>query len=167
MKQLFPRFLALLAVACLVVAPHSLRATDLSITTTSFLPGANAEKIIGTAGAAVTIGQLVYLDSGTGTYKLADANASAATAQVVGIAASAAAIGQPVIVVTADNDLTLGATLSMSAPVYVVSATAGGVAPSADVAAGWYPSVVIIAKSTTKCVFKAGALRGTAVAVAP
>lgn len=167
MKHFFSRLVAFCAVALVAMAPLASRATDLSITTTSFLPGANADKIIGTAGASITIGQLLYFDSGTGTWKLADANASAATAQVGGIAGSAAASGQPVIVITADSDLTLGATLSMSAPVYVVSATAGGVAPSADVAAGWYPSVIIVAKSTTKCVFKAGALRGTAVAVAP
>ena len=139
-------------------------AADLSITATSFVPGARAVKTIGTAGAAITIGQLLYYDSSAGTYKLADANASATTAAVVGIAASAAASGQPVIVITEDDDLTLGATLSMTAPVYVMSATAGGVAPSADIVAGWYPAPILVAKSTTKCIFKPVGLRGTAAA---
>jgi len=139
-------------------------AADLSITQASFIPGANAKKQIGTAGAAITIGQLLYYDSTAGTWKLADANASATTAAVVAIAASAAASGQPVIVITEDDDLTLGATLSMTAPVYVLSGTAGGIAPTADIVAGWYPSPVLVSKSTTKCVFKAAALRGTAAA---
>lgn len=166
MKHLFTRLLLLSALAIMSVAPRAV-ATDLSITTTSFLPSATADKVIGVAGASITIGQLLYYDSTAKSWKLADANASATTAQVGGISGSAAASGQPVIVITADSDLTLGATLSMSAPVYVVSATAGGIAPSADIAAGWYPSVLIIAKSTTKCIFKAGAMRGSVTAVAP
>jgi hypothetical protein len=159
MKNLLALLLALIA----SIAP----AADLSITTTSFVPGANAKKQIGTAGAAITIGQLLYYDSTAGTWKLADANASATTAAVVAIAASAAASGQPVIYITEDDDLTLGATLSMSAPVYALSGTAGGIAPSADITTGWYPCPVFVAKSTTKCIFKASALRGTAAAVAP
>ncbi len=75
--------------------------------------------------------------------------------------------GQPLAVVYDDDDLTLGATISMSAPVYVLSGTAGGIAPSADVTTGWYPKVILVAKSTTKCILKARALQGTAAAVAP
>lgn len=157
-------FLRLLASLALF---SSLFAADLSITTTNFVPGARAVKSIGTAGATITIGQLLYFDSAAGTYKLADANASATTAAVVGIAASAAAVGQPVIVITEDDDLTPGGTLSMSAPVYAVSGTAGGIAPTADITTGWFPSAIIVAKSTTKCIFRPLALRGTAVAVAP
>jgi hypothetical protein len=157
-------FLRLLASLALF---SSLFAADLSITTTSFVPGARAVKSIGTAGASITIGQLLYFDSAAGTYKLADANASATTAAVVGIAASAAAVGQPVIVITEDDDLTPGGTLSMSAPVYAVSGTAGGIAPTADITTGWFPSAIIVAKSTTKCIFRPLALRGTAAAVAP
>lgn len=166
MKHLFSRLLTLSTIALVAMASlaPSLRATDLSITTANFAAGNNAIKQIGKAGAAISIGQLVYFDSTAASWKLADANASAATAFVGGIAATASsASGQDIIVITEDNDLTLGATLSTSAPVYVVSATAGGVAPSADISTGWYASVVLISKSTTKCVFKAGALRGTAV----
>ena len=147
-------------------------AADLSITTTSFVPGARAKKDIGTAGASITIGQMLYFDSTAGTWKLADADASATTAAVaagavLAIAGSGASSGQPVIYITEDDDLTLGATLSMSVPVYVLSSTAGGIAPSADISAGEYPCVLLVAKSTTKCVFRPQGLRGTAVAVAP
>lgn len=158
------KHLRLLLSSFLILVSSFAAAADLSITTTSFVPGARAVKVIGTAGATITIGQLLYFDSTAGTYKLADANASATTAAVIGIAASAAAAGQPVIVITEDDDLTLGATLSMTAPVYVMSATAGGIAPTADITTGWYPAAILVAKSTSKCIFKPGGLRGTAAA---
>lgn len=162
------RFLHFLALGFLAL-PLALHATDLSVTATSVVPGTKAMQNLlrGTAGVTITAGQLLYYDATAGTYKLADANASAATALVVGMAAHGASAGQPIAIITEDDDLTVGATLSMSAPVYVVSANAGGIAPVGDVAAGWYPGVVLVAKSTTKAIFKANALRGTAVAVSP
>jgi hypothetical protein len=163
LRSLLSIFL-LFCVCAPAVLTSTASAADLSITTTSFLPGARAKTAIGTAGAAITIGQLLYFDSATDSWKLADADASATTALVVAIAGSAAAIGQPVIVILEDDDLTLGATLSMTAPVYVLSATAGGIAPSADITTGWYPCAVLVAKSTSKCIFKPAALRGTAAA---
>lgn len=155
------RFLLLLSLLTLASSGF---AADLSVTTTSFVTGANAKTKVGKAGAAITIGQLLYFDESAATWKLCDANASAAAAKCGGIAGSAAASGQDVIVVLEDDDLTLGATLSMTAPIYVPSATAGGIAPVADLTTGWYPSAVIIAKSTTKCIFKPAAIRGTAAA---
>lgn len=149
------------------VLPFAGQAADLSITTTSFVHGANAEKIVGTAGGTLTIGQLLYFDSTAQTWKAADADASVTTAAVGGIAASGAAAGQAVIVVIKDDDMTLGATLSLSAPVYVLSSTAGGIAPVADIGAGEFPRVVIVAKSTTKCVFDPRMLRSPTAAVAP
>lgn len=146
----------------LVAFTASAFAADLSVTAANVVPGARAKTVVGTAGATITAGQLLYFDSTAGTYKLADANASATTAAVVGIAASGASSGQPIVVITEDDDLTVGATLSMTAPVYCVSATAGGIAPVADVTTGWYPSVVFIAKSTSKAVFKI--VKGTAAA---
>ena len=156
----FLRSFCLAALAFTFIIPP-LHATDLSITSGSFLASKAAKKEVGTAGAAITIGQPLYYDAGSETWKLADANVLAAS-YVGGIAGSAAASGQQVIVITEDPDLTLGATLSMTAPIYCLSATAGGIAPVADVTTGWYPSVIIIAKSTTKCIFKAGVFRGTA-----
>lgn len=145
------RFLALAVLTCTAaLAP----ATDLSVTAANLVPGPRANIISGIAGATITAGQLLYLDSTAGTYKLADANASAATANVIGIAVSGASAGQRVGVLLEDDDLTVGATLSTAAPVYVASATAGGIAPVADLASGHYPVVVLIAKSTTKAVFK-------------
>jgi hypothetical protein len=157
----------LLCLALFTFVIPALHAADLSITTTSFVTGANAKTKVGKAGAAITIGQLLYFDDSAGTWKLCDADASAAAAKCGGIAGSAAAIGQDVIVVLEDDDLTPGTTLSMSAPIYVTSGTAGGIAPVADLGEGDYPSVVLIAKSTSKCIFKPAAIRGTAATVAP
>ena len=160
----FLRSLCLVALAFTFIIPP-LSASDLSITTANFLPSASiaAKKEIGKAGAAITIGQLLYYDDTAASWKLADANVAAASV-CWGIAGSAAAIGQPVIVITEDPDLTLGATLSMTAPIYCLSATAGGIAPVADLTTGWYPNVVLIATSTTKCIFKPKLMRGTAAA---
>ena len=156
----FLRTLCLAALAfAFIVPPLALQASDLSITTASFAPSASAQKQIGTAGATITIGQLVYLDVSSLTWKLADGNVLAAS-YPTGIAATAAISGQFIVVVTADEDLTLGATLSMTAPIYILSANAGMIAPVADLTTGWYPSVVLIAKSTTKCIFRPTVFRG-------
>lgn len=146
-------FLHLFAFAAFATASL---AAPLSITASSVVPGVRAKPVGGNtiAGVAITAGQLLYLDSTTGTYKLADADASAAAANVVGYAANSAAAGQFVGVITEDDDMTVGATLSTTAPVYVLSATAGSIAPSADIGAGYYPVVVLIAKSTTKASFR-------------
>lgn len=149
MKHL-TRLLALATLFVLAVASH---AADLSVTAASVVPGSKAKTTVYTAGATITAGQAVYFDSSAGTVKLADANASATTAAVIGIAANGASSGQPVSVITEDDDFTPGATLT-TGTVYILSATAGGIAPVADLTTGWYPGVVFIAKSTTKAVVK-------------
>lgn len=150
----FRSLLLLAALAFTWITPPLASAADLSITVANVVPGSRVQPVYGTAGEAITQGKLLYFDSAAKTYKLADANASATTAAVVGYAASAASTGQPVVVIPEDDDMTVGATLSMTAPVYVLSGTAGGIAPSLDLTTGWYPAVVLIAKSTTKASFK-------------
>lgn len=164
MKHLLRSLLALTLAFTFIVPPVA-RAADLSITAASFLPGANAKYITGIAGATITAGQAICVSASNGRYILADANDSTLD-DVIGLAAHGSVAGQPLAVVYDDDDLTLGATLSMSAPVYVLSGTAGGIAPSADIAPGWYPKVILVAKSTTKCILKARALHGSAAATA-
>lgn len=138
---------------------------DISITGANFLASGAAKKEIGIAGVAITIGQSLYFDSASGTWKLAKGDVLASS-YCTAIAGSSAGVGQQVIVITEDPDLTPGATLDMSNPIYVVSATAGGIAEAADLSAGGiYPLPVLIATSTTKAIFKPGS-RGTAVSVA-
>lgn len=141
---------------------------DVSITAASVLKGANAKTRMVIAGATITAGQPVYEDS-TASYKakLADTNASAATSNVVGIALHGASDTQPLLIVTEDDDFTPGFTLSLSGAgddgVYVLSATAGGIAPVTDLAAGYYPVILMVAKSASKAVLKI--VRGGAVLV--
>jgi hypothetical protein len=158
--------LRLLAVVSLLAAGVA-SATDVTITPASVLPGANAKTTLGTAGATITAGQFLYFDSTAQQWKLADANASETTAAVSGLAASGGAAGQQIIVVLYDDDLTVGGTLSTSAPVYVLSGTAGGIAPVADVTTGWYARPVLVAKSTTKAVFDPRGLRSSLTTTAP
>jgi hypothetical protein len=129
--------------------------SDISITAASVVKGANAKTRKGVAGATITAGQTLYEDTAdSNKLKLADANASAATSNCVGISLHGAASGQPIEFVYEDDDFTPGGTLSLSAAaddgVYVLSGTAGGIAPVGDLASGWYPVVLGVAKSTTK-----------------
>jgi hypothetical protein len=128
---------------------------DISITGTSTVAGSGAKIVEGTAGVALSGGQVVYLDSATNSYKLADCNsATAAARSPVGFALHAAAAGQPIAVQTGGS-LTLGGTL-VAGVVYYLSGTPGGVRPVADNTTGDYPVALGIATSTT--VLKMGIL---------
>lgn len=157
--------LALLSV--LVLGVSIAAAADVTITPANVLPGANAKTTLGTAGATITAGQFLYFDSTAEQWKLADANASETTAKVDGYSASGGVAGQQIIVVLYDDDLTVGGTLSTSAPIYVLSGTAGGIAPVADLTTGWYARPVLVAKSATKAVFDPRGLRSSLAATAP
>ncbi|TPM58979.1 hypothetical protein FJ959_08885 [Mesorhizobium sp. B2-2-4] len=121
--------------------------TDLVITATGVLVGANASIEHGFAAAAITAGQVVYKDA-TGKFNLADTdNASAIVRTPKGVALNGAATGQPVAIVT-KGDVTIGGTIEAGTG-YWLSGTAGGICPVADVAAGDYPCLIGIGKSTT------------------
>jgi hypothetical protein len=121
---------------------------DLAITAASVLPGTGAKIVEGTAGASVTAGQVVYLDSSANSYKLADCNsATAAVRSPAGIALHAASTGQPLAVATA-GAVTIGATLTAGVA-YYLSGTPGGIRPVADNTTGDYPVILGIATSTT------------------
>lgn len=122
--------------------------TDLSITATSVVAGSGAKVRNGTAGAAITAGQVVYYDSTTGTYKLADADsATAAVRSPAGIALNGASSGQPLAVLESGL-ITPGATM-VAGTSYYLSKVAGGIAPVADIASGGYATFLGIATSTT------------------
>ena len=101
----------------------------------------------GFAGAAITAGQSVYKDS-AGLYQLTDANLSAAAGVAVGIALnSAPASGQP-IAVAIGGTLNPGFTVTVGT-IYVPSATAGGIAPSADLVTGWRTAIIGLGITST------------------
>jgi hypothetical protein len=122
--------------------------TDLSITAASVVAGAGATQARGTAGATITAGEVVYFDSATSTYKLADCDsATAAVRSPRGIALHASLSGQPLAVHTG-GPITIGATLTAGVA-YYLSATPGGICPVADLTTGDYPVILGIATSTT------------------
>jgi hypothetical protein len=135
--------------------------SDYSLTAASVLASSQATIVDGTLGATGTAGQPVYQDTsaleglGRGKWKLADANGTGAARTVGGILLTGGADGQPCKVVTADPLFTHGlATVATTAPVIVLSATAGGLAPIADLTTGMMPNVVMIAISATQAVLK-------------
>jgi hypothetical protein len=103
---------------------------DLTVTAASVL-WTSGTKQTGVAGASITAGQPVYLDSTTSTLKLAQSDGTAAEADAVGVALHAAGSGQPLVYASQGAVINIGATTT-KATTYVVSATAGGVAPQAD-----------------------------------
>lgn len=109
--------------------------SDLSITTANVIAGTGAKKVNGTAGATITAGKPVYLDSTTDTYKIADCDSATAEARSpAGIALHGASSGQPLTIIES-GPLTIGATLTPGTA-YYLSPTAGGICPLADVLAG-------------------------------
>ena len=133
----------------LVLFATSLTAADLTITGASLVPGPNATITKLTAGAALAIGDIVYRDATDSFHaKLADANSATAAVRVVyGISLSAVASGQLALILTDDDSLTLGATLT-ACDTLVLSGTPGKIAPDADAVTGWYKTILGVATST-------------------
>lgn len=121
---------------------------DLTITAANVLKGSNAVFATGIAGDTITAGQVLYLDSTTGKYKLADSDSATEAARKGGyIALNGASDGQPIAVMR-EGDVTIGATLT-AGTTYYLSDTPGGIAPIADLATGDYYCIVGIAKSAS------------------
>lgn len=122
---------------------------DVSITASAVAPisgsSYDTRTVDGIAGATITAGQTLYLDSATNTLKLADANASLAAATVAGISLHAATSGQPIKYANG-GEYTCGFTAVVGG-VYVNSTTAGGIAPVADVTSDNYTTVLGIART--------------------
>jgi len=120
---------------------------DISITAANVVAGSDAVRESGTAGATVTAGQLVYLDTSDMKYKLADSNGASALRVPNGIALNGASNGQP-LSIQKGGDITIGGTLTAGVA-YYLSDTPGGICPVADLGSGEYPCIVGIAKSTS------------------
>ena len=120
---------------------------DISITAANVVPGSDAVRESGTAGATITAGQLVYLDTSDMKFKLADSNGAAALRVPNGIALNGASNGQP-LVIQKGGDITIGGTLTAGIP-YFLSDTPGGLCPLPDIGAGEFSCIIGIAKSTS------------------
>ncbi len=125
--------------------------TDLSITATQVLPGTGTDAIFltGICGATITAGAVVYLDTSTNTWKLFDCDAVASNTKRPAIALNGGVANQP-IKVQIEGLMTLGAAAAMTiGVVYLASATAGGICPSADAAINYRIAILGVAASAS------------------
>lgn len=123
------------------------------ITAANVLAGPNARITPVVYGEAVTAGKAVYRKAADGRYYLADANSATANA-ASGIALNGGAAGQPGSVATEDDDFTPGCAMSVGEILVIGADAAGDVAPSTDLAEGWFPTVLGVAKSASKMVLR-------------
>lgn len=120
--------------------------TALSITAANVIAGTNAITENGISGATITAGQVVYLDTATGRYELADNDsATLAVRQARGIALNNASDGQPLRILKS-GDITIGATMTVGAA-YYLGATPGEIIPTGDLAQDDYVVLLGIAKT--------------------
>src|SRR5688572_2641248 len=114
----------------------------------------SGEVIRGTAGATITAGQSVYLDTATNKWKLAQADGTIAEAgqSGLGIALHGASDGQPLAVAGPGCDVNLGAgAAAVASIVYVVSPTAGEIGVIGDVTtSGHFRSIVALGKGSNR-----------------
>jgi hypothetical protein len=109
---------------------------DLTITAASVLYTSGGSRPTGIAGATITAGQAVYVDTAnSNVLKLAQCDGTVLEATVEGIALNGGGIGQPVSYATTGATINIGATTAKTTT-YLLSATAGGVAPQADITSG-------------------------------
>lgn len=120
--------------ANLTVTPANVKATSTTLIKTAM------------AAAAITAGQSVYVDGTTGKVGLADADLAGANIGA-GIALGGAAVDQYVSYAVG-GQIAMGATL-VKGTTYVVSATAGGVAPQADLVGGATVAILGVAADAT------------------
>src|SRR5262245_7735968 len=123
---------------------------DLTITPTGVLKGSdatiNAQSVF---GETVTAGMVVYKKSTDGKWWKAQADTTPEEAGQggLGVALNGGAVDQPAFVQTGGT-ITIGATVAVGL-LYVVSAAAGGIAPSADLVTGNKVSLLGIGATAT------------------
>lgn len=115
---------------------------DLAITASQVKAGAGAVEGTGVAGATITAGQSVYEDQADGKIKLADSNLSLAAAKAKGIALHGALANQPVRYQKGGKVIVGAAAAPAKGTVYVVSGTAGGIAPHGDLLSGIHTTIL-------------------------
>ena len=116
---------------------------DITITAANVLM-TSADTTTGIAGETITAGMPVYLKSTDARYWKAQCDGTAAEATAVGIALHASLAGQPLTIATGGT-INIGATTAKV--FYYLSATAGGIAPVADLTSGQY--IVALGYATT------------------
>ncbi|MCA9314214.1 MAG: hypothetical protein H6806_13590 [Planctomycetes bacterium] len=115
---------------------------DLVITASQVKAGAGAVEGTGVAGATVTAGQSVYEDAADGKIKLADCNLSLAAAKAKGVSLHGALAGQPLRYQKGGKFVAGAGAAPAKGTIYVVSGTAGGIAPAADLVSGMHTTIL-------------------------
>lgn len=100
-------------------------------------------------GATIAAGSPVYLDESDSKYKLADANASTATAAVRGIAITSGVDGDYGYLAKGGGVVLVGTTMSVG-ETYYIGPTAGQITPDADLTTGDRVSQLGTAASATQ-----------------
>lgn len=119
---------------------------DEIVVAASVQPGTTgAEFEVGIAGATLTAGQAVYLDSSDNKYKLCDADASALTGTFRGITMGGGAAGQKVLI-QRKGSYTAGFTVVVGT-IYLTSDTPGGIRAAVDVDSGDWLSIIGVGKT--------------------
>lgn len=109
---------------------------------------------VGTAGATITRGQLLYIDTAdSNKLKLTDANASELAATIAGVALTPSTDGNPVVYAVS-GDYNCGGTVTKGAVLVASATTAGSIAEESDLASGWYTSILGVASSTSNITIK-------------
>ena len=141
---------------------------NLTITAANLLVTAgNTNALLGTAGATITAGQVIYLDTGDTEWKLAQCDGTDPESGDDGLAIAlhAALDGQPLSYINI-GDLDFGAIITAGV-VYVVSNTAGAIMPIADFTTStWKFSPVGYGKSTTTMTMLCDSIGATLIALA-
>lgn len=120
--------------------------------TASNVTTALSGKKSGTAGEAISAGQLLYLKASDGLLYLAQSDgATSAEAAVVGMALNSAATNQPVFY-QASGAITVGAVFAAAGKVLILSQTAGKACDAADATTGDYLTIVGYSTSTVAMV---------------
>ncbi len=132
---------------------------DITVTAANVQKGVDARIASGVAGATITAGQVVYIDTAdAGKLKPVDSDSATAAARApAGIALNGASAGQPVTFQN-EGQITIGGTVTVGV-LYVASDTAGGIMPSADLETGDYVALIGIGVSSTSislCLFNSG-----------
>lgn len=122
---------------------------DITVTAANVHPYSDATRQLVQAGEAITPGQPVYLKSSDSKYYKCDSNAGLEESGAAGIALGYAPAADDYFTMQTAGDIDLGATLTVG-EIYVVSGTAGGIAPCGDLTTGWYTTILGIATTAAK-----------------
>lgn len=116
---------------------------------TAVRPTSNTDVINRVYGATISPGQPLYQDSADDEFKLADANASAATANAKGIAITPGVDTGYGLIAKGGSIILVGTTMVVGEQ-YYVSPTAGSIIASSELTTGDYVTLLGVAATTTQ-----------------